>query len=107
MSLWKRKLGVVMADALVANLSPTAKDTTPCEVDCSKPALIPVVVTDAAPALTQPSRAKPQALVKSSRLPGADLSLSVRLPNGVSIGVELTSTAGLPALLRELARLPC
>ena len=112
MTLWKRKLAELAAgSAPAAAPAPPAPATAPAKsarkrrrkADRSTPTLIPVVVTQAQASTTQrsPSVEKP-----STQAPFGG-SLRVTLPNGVGISLELTSAAGLPGILRELARLPC
>ena len=110
MTLWKRKLA-----ELVAGSAPAAATIPPApapaklnrkrrrKADRSTPTLIPVVFTQAQASATKPSTsvAKP-----CSQAP-FEGSLRVTLPNGVAISLEMTSAAGLPGILRELARLPC
>ena len=105
MTLWKRKLAVLAGDsASAAPTAPAKPNQKPRrKADRTTPALIPVVVTQAQASTTQrsPSVEKP-----STQAP-FEGSLRVTLPNGVAISMELTSAAGLPGILRELARLPC
>jgi hypothetical protein len=112
MTLWKRKLAELAAgSAPAAGPAPPAPAPAPAKsvrkrrrkADRSTPTLIPVVVTQA-----QASTTKRSASVEKPRtLAPFEGSLRVTLPNGVGISLELTSTAALPGILRELARLPC
>ena len=105
LTLWKRKLAVLAGDsASAAPTAPAKPNQKPRrKTACTTPALIPVVVTQASS--SRPRRSPP---VDKPLGPAAiTTSLRVTLPNGVAISLELTSAAGLPGILRELARLPC
>ena len=108
LTLWKRKLA-----ELAAGSAPAAAPAPPApaksnrkrrrKADHSTPKLIPVVVSQAQASATK----RPPSVGKPRTLAPFEGSLRVTLPNGVAISLELTSAAGLPSILRELARLPC
>ena len=113
LTLWKRKLAELAAGSApaAAPAPPASAPPAPAKpnqkprrkADCTTPALIPVVVTQASS--SRPRRSPP---VDKPLGPAAiTTSLRVTLPNGVGISLELASVAGLPGILRELARLPC
>ena len=112
MTLWKRKLAELAAgSAPAAAPAPPAPAPAPAKsdrkrrrkADRSTPTLIPVVVTQAQASATRSSPLVEKPCSQAS----FEGSLRVTLPNGVAISLELTSAAGLPGILRELARLPC
>ena len=105
LTLWKRKLAVLAGDsASAAPTAPAKPNQKPRrKADRTTPALIPVVVTQASS--SRPRR--PPSVDKPFGPAAITTSLRVTLPNGVGISLELASVAGLPGILRELARLPC
>jgi hypothetical protein len=115
MTLWKRKLAVLAAGSApaAAPAPPASAPPAPApaksarkrrrKADRSTPTLIPVVVTQAQASATRSSPLEGKPCSQAS----FEGSLRVTLPNGVGISLELTSTADLPGILRELARLPC
>jgi|GEM_PF-1637546 len=104
MTLWKRKLAAFSTDTVSAPAAPVADKKPRCPADRTPPTLIPVVVAESSAAAPKrfPSQDKP-------RTPGpvAENTLRVTLPNGVALSFDLQSSDVLPALLRELAQLPC
>jgi len=113
LTLWKRKLAELAAGSApaAAPAPPASAPPAPAKsdrkrrrkADRSTPTLIPVVVTQASS--SRPRR--PPSVDKPFGPAAITTSLRVTLPNGVGISLELASVAGLPGILRELARLPC
>ena len=102
MSLWKRKLATLSADGVSAPAAPVVEKRPRRQADRTPPPLIPVVVVaEASPSQRSPSPDRPRTAEPTAA------SLLVTLPNGIALSFDLQSGDVLPALLRELARLPC